>query len=102
MTNRREHRAQEFEAVVAVEVWVDDDAAPARDVAAGQATAPTVEAGGPVVLSASEAALVGRILRSYLGDLRMEIADTDNPAMRRDLHAEEDAIRDLIGRLPAS
>jgi hypothetical protein len=32
----------------------------------------------------------------------MEIADTDNPAMRRDLHSEEDSIRALLTRLPVS
>jgi hypothetical protein len=53
-----------------------------------------------VVLSAEEAMLLAQILKGYLGDLRMEIADTDNPGMRRDLHREEEALRGLIARLP--
>jgi hypothetical protein len=53
-----------------------------------------------VVLSTEEAMLLAQILKGYLGDLRMEIADTDNPGLRRDLRTEEEAIRGLIARLP--
>ena len=44
---------------------------------------------------------MARILASYLGDLRMEIADTDNPGFRRELRAEEGQLRALLERLPA-
>lgn len=89
--------------MVALEVWVAGSVASAP-------RRPVVEPGvdgrpghtAPVVLSAEEAQLLGRILGSYLGDLRMEIAGTDNAAMRRELHGEEDAIRTLLARLPAS
>jgi hypothetical protein len=93
MTNRRDERVEQVQAVVAVEVWVDGGDA----VAAVDAPGP----GEPVVLSGEEAELLGRILTAYLGDLRMEIANTDNAAMRRDLHREEDSIRALLARLPA-
>jgi hypothetical protein len=52
-------------------------------------------------LTNDEIELVRRILGSYLPDLRMEIADTDNPTYRRQLHEEEDAVRAIIARLGA-
>jgi hypothetical protein len=52
-------------------------------------------------LTNDEIELVRRILSSYLSDLRMEIADTDNPTYRRQLHEEEDAVRAIIARLGA-
>jgi hypothetical protein len=53
-----------------------------------------------VSFSAEESSALRNALSSYCSDLRMEIADTDNPAMRRDLHSEEDSIRALLTRLP--
>jgi len=50
-------------------------------------------------VTADEAALLARILANYLSDLRMEVADTDNAAMRRALKAEEDTIRALLTRI---
>ena len=50
-------------------------------------------------LSSDEAALLARILAGYLSDLRMEVADTDNAAMRRALKAEEDVVRSLLTRV---
>jgi hypothetical protein len=103
MPNRHDQRHQTIEAVVAVDVWMDGPraSAPRRPVDEPGVAGPP-ERTAPVVLSAEEAQLLGRILGSYLGDLRMEIAGTDNAAMRRELHGEEDAIRRLLARLPAS
>ena len=50
-------------------------------------------------LTEDEAALLSRILANYLSDLRMEVADTDNAAMRRALKSEEDTVRALIARV---
>ena len=100
MQNRRDERIEEIQAVVAIEVWVDGEPA-GPDGSGEEGAAPDHrDRNGPVVLTGEEAELLGRILTSYLGDLRMEIADTDNPAMRRDLHREEDSIRALLTRLP--
>lgn len=49
-----------------------------------------------LTLSDEQSQLVHRILQSYLSDLRMEIAGTDNPSMRRALHHEEDLLGELI------
>jgi hypothetical protein len=101
MQNRRDERVEEIETVVAIEVWVDGEPAGPDTIGDEAAAAPDHRgADGPVVLTGEEAELLGRVLTSYLGDLRMEIADTDNPAMRRDLHREEDSIRALLTRLP--
>ena len=65
----------------------------------GGATAGTAEAPPPVhdvALSDEQSQLVHRILGSYLSDLRMEIAGTDNPVMRRSLHHEEDLLGELL------
>ena len=43
--------------------------------------------------------LLSRILTDHLGDLRMEIANTDSAPMRQDLHREEEAIKAMIERL---
>ncbi len=53
-------------------------------------------------VTADEAVLLARILANYLSDLRMEVADTDNAAMRRALKAEEDTIRALLSRIEES
>lgn len=47
----------------------------------------------------SEAAVLKEVLTSYLGDLRMEITDTDRAAMRDLLKARETTLKSLIGRL---
>lgn len=46
-----------------------------------------------------EAALLGRILGGYLGDLGIEISATDEPAMRRDLSDEDELVRSMLDRL---
>jgi hypothetical protein len=50
-------------------------------------------------LSDEDAALLDHVLGTYLGDLRMEIAGTDNPQMRRDLKLEERLLRAIKTRL---
>lgn len=47
-----------------------------------------------------ESALLGRVLKGYLGDLRAEIPATDDPTMRRDLREEEELVRNILDRLP--
>jgi hypothetical protein len=54
-----------------------------------------------VELSETEVELVAKILTNYLSDLRMEIADTDNPDFRRGLRAEEESLRSILARLGA-
>ena len=49
-----------------------------------------------LTLDDNQVAVLRDILHSELGDLRMEIADTDNPAYRRELKAREDVLRSLI------
>jgi hypothetical protein len=46
-----------------------------------------------------EAALLGRILDGYLGDLRVEISAADDAAMRRDLSDEDELVRSMLDRL---
>lgn len=53
-------------------------------------------------LSDREMEVIGRVLRNYLGDLRMEIRDTENFDFRQDLKADEEAIKSFLGRLPAA
>jgi hypothetical protein len=43
--------------------------------------------------------LLTRILTRYLGDLRMEIGDTDSRTMRAEMHKDEDAIKSMLERL---
>lgn len=50
-------------------------------------------------LQPEEASLLRRILSSYLGDLRMEISNTDSYDMRQSLKREEEQITAIIGRL---
>lgn len=52
-----------------------------------------------LTLQQSEAELLLRILRQYLSDLRMEIADTEQYEFRQGLKQDEAIIKDLIGRL---
>ncbi len=50
-------------------------------------------------LSYEESTLLNRALGTYLGDLRMEIAGTDNAIMRRELKDEERLLRSIRSRL---
>jgi hypothetical protein len=50
-------------------------------------------------LSAEEAAMLEEVLRRDLGDLRMEIADTDKKDFRDGLKQKEALIKSLIERL---
>jgi len=52
-----------------------------------------------IVLDNNEVVALGQILRSYLSDLRMEIADTDSMDFRLGLKREEEFIKDLLVRL---
>lgn len=53
-------------------------------------------------LSPAEVATLREVLTSYLGDLRMEVADTDSYDLRQELKAKEEAIRALVDRLAAA
>lgn len=86
----------EVEAIVEIEVWATTTGESVERVVGDQQPSEDSH----VVLTDDEAKLLARILSGYLGDLRMEITDTDNPGMRRDLHKEEEQIRALLGRLP--
>lgn len=50
-------------------------------------------------LSATEAAMLHDILRQYLTDLRMEIANTDAQAYRDQLKVEEQFLNQLLVQL---
>jgi len=50
-------------------------------------------------LTAEEALLLKEILQSDLGDLRMEIADTDLQSFRDKLRSNEELIKRIIDRL---
>lgn len=50
-------------------------------------------------LTAEEALLLKEILQSDLGDLRMEIADTDLQSFRDKLSSNEELIKRIIERL---
>lgn len=52
-----------------------------------------------LTLDAQEAELLRRILRNYLGDLRYEIADTDNSRFRAGLQEERDRLEAILQRL---
>jgi hypothetical protein len=52
-----------------------------------------------IELSAEEAATMRQILESYLGDLRMEIADTDAMEYRTELKEREALLKSVIERL---
>lgn len=51
-------------------------------------------------LSAEEATMLRAILESYLGDLRMEISNTDQMDFREGLKTTERFIKSLLERLP--
>ena len=50
-------------------------------------------------LDAEESASMLAALRSYCGDLRMEIVDTDNPAYKRDLKHEHELLLRVLDKL---
>lgn len=50
-------------------------------------------------LTPEDAKALSEILSSYLSDLRMEIADTDQMDFREGLKKEETFIKELLGRL---
>ncbi len=54
-----------------------------------------------VDMSQEEIALVLQVLQNYLGDLRMEIADTDRSDFKETLHQREDSINHIIQKLSA-
>jgi hypothetical protein len=62
---------------------------------------PTAEAVVRIELRSEEVAMLREILQSYLGDLRMEVAGTDQMEFREQLKTREVFIKDLLGRLDA-
>jgi hypothetical protein len=54
-----------------------------------------------VELTAEESAAVRQALTSYCSDLRMEIADTDNPGFRRGLREERALLESVVAKLDA-
>lgn len=50
-------------------------------------------------LAQTESALLQQVLRNYLGDLRMEIRDTDSYTFREGLKEDERTIGAIIERL---
>lgn len=54
---------------------------------------------GCLDLDLKKADILKNILERYLGDLRMEIADTDNKDYREKLKEEEVVVKELIEKL---
>ncbi len=52
-----------------------------------------------LTLNSEEARLLRRLLDTRLGDLRMEIADTEDYELRQALHRDEAMLRSIIARL---
>jgi hypothetical protein len=50
-------------------------------------------------LSDEQAGLLRRVVDTEIHDLGFEIADTDNPAFRRDLEARRVLLRQILDRL---
>ena len=55
-----------------------------------------------LTLASEDVALLKRILTQYLGDLRMEIANTDDYEWRESLKRDEERIKALLARLEAA
>ena len=55
-----------------------------------------------VELTSEESSAVQQALHSYLSELRMEIADTDNAAYRRELRDERAALESAAAKLTAA
>ena len=53
-------------------------------------------------LTAVEEQTLQRILTNYLGDLRMEIADTENYEYKEGLKDDEEAIKSILTKLEAT
>jgi len=51
--------------------------------------------------SQQERDMLNKIVKSYLSELRMEIADTDQLSFKKDLRKEEDMLNNLINKLQA-
>jgi hypothetical protein len=54
-----------------------------------------------IELNAEEVEMLQQVLQSYLGDLRMEVAGTDQMEFREHLKAREVFLKDLLVRLGA-
>ncbi len=52
-----------------------------------------------IQMTAPETSMLCDILESYLGDLRMEVANTDSLDFRTKLKDREEFIKDLLSRL---
>jgi hypothetical protein len=52
-----------------------------------------------ITFTDEEAAILREALRSYVSDLRMEIADTDSMQFREDLKREEAVLQKLLQQL---
>ncbi len=50
-------------------------------------------------LDDTQSSYLRKLLTSSLGDLRMEIANTDNPEYRRGLQADEATLRAILAEL---
>lgn len=55
-----------------------------------------------IELSPEENELLERIVRSYLSELRMEIADTDQSSFKEGLRKEQDMLNGLIEKLESA
>jgi len=55
-----------------------------------------------LILEEQDRELLTRILTQYLGDLKMEIGDTDSRTMRAEMHKDEDAIKSMLERLSST
>ncbi len=53
-------------------------------------------------LTSEQAEILRDALESYLSDLRMEIADTDNHDFRESLKAKEATLKQILEMLPGS
>jgi hypothetical protein len=76
---------------------------PDQWVNGGTEDAPRARAEDPMTmrltLEDQDRELLTRVLTRYLGDLKMEIGDTDSRTMRAELHRDEDAIKSILERL---
>ena len=52
-----------------------------------------------VSFTAEESSALRNALSSYCSDLRMEIADTDNPSFRRQLKQERELLESVLAKL---
>ncbi len=52
-------------------------------------------------LDADSAAALTKVLHTYVSDLRMEVAQTDNADYRKELVAEEETLKTILQKLEA-